>query len=67
MSKPFKMRSGNSPAFKNMGSSPLNQNLFESIFGKKFKDTKLGRGFYTEDGGELRVTQDLKKKEEENI
>lgn len=67
MSAPFKLRSGNSPLFKVMGSSPFKDDVpakatppkketetkdttkkedkkgvYESITGKKFKDTRVG-------------------------
>ena len=77
--KPFKLKSGNKPAFKMMGAKTpakhkvdgsygghdhKGMGLFERVTGKKFKDTKIGKGFYNEDG-ELRIKADLDQKQED--
>ena len=74
--KPFKLRSGNKPAFKMMGAktpakhkvngsyrghSHEGMGLFERVTGKKFKDTTIGKGFYNEDG-ELKIKADIDQK-----
>ena len=77
--KPFKLRSGNKPAFKMMGAktpakhkvdgsyrghSHEGMGLFERVTGKKFKDTTIGKGFYNEDG-ELKIKADLEQKSQD--
>ena len=74
--KPFKLRSGNKPAFKMMGAKTpakhkvdgsyrghdhKGMGIFERVTGKKFKDTKVGKGFYNEDG-KLKIKADLEQK-----
>jgi len=72
--KPFKLRSGNKPSFKNIGSSPLgwhkeghDKTFFQSVHGaitgtegKKFKDTQFGQ--YLKKSGE-QIKTNIKAKE----
>ena len=46
---PFKLKSGNTTPFKQMGSSPVKKGLWESLTGKKFKETKLGQSKIAKD------------------